>query len=492
MKGLTFTLALVLLTGFSDPPADGTMTFYSAFENVLGTSLDMRIAAVSENIAELAEQRALDEIDRLDNILSSYKDSEFRRWQETRDSAVMVSPELFEVLSLFDEWRHRTHGALSPSVGVGVRLWKEAEEMQRLPNNDELASAANKMAQAQWVLDYKNFTATHLSGEPLLLNSFVKSYVIGKASRQIMTTNGVTGCVVNIGGDIVVAGQSTETIRIADSKTGADNTASSTALIINNKSVATSGNYKRGYTINGHSYNHILDPRTALTASGVRSATVIANNGTDAGALATAFNIFSLEESIALAKEFQGVAYRIVTDSGQIVENDQWRIYQMTPVPIMSARNVKSQYEMTIELELARFEGRFRRPFVAVWIENSKKESVRTLALWYNKPRWLPDLKRWYSKNQDNLMNAGNQITSISSATRSPGRYTLAWDGLTDEGKSAPAGKYTVYIEAAREHGTYQLLRQEIEWNGKVKHFDLKGGVEITTASVDIHPAAQH
>jgi hypothetical protein len=140
---------------------------------------------------------------------------------------------------------------------------------------------------------------------------------------------------------------------------------------------------------------------------------------------------------------------------------------------------------LTITLELARFEGRFRRPFVAVWIENKKKESVKTVTLWYNKPRWLPDLKRWYSKNQK-MMTDFSAMQTISSATRSSGEYTLIWDGLEENEKAVPSGTYTVYIEAAREHGTYQLTKQQIDWKGKPQHIDLKGGVEITAASLDI------
>jgi hypothetical protein len=47
------------------------------------------------------------------------------------------------------------------------------------------------------------------------------------------------------------------------------------------------------------------------------------------------------------------------------------------------------------------------------------------------------------------------------------------------------AGTYTVNIEVAREHGTYQLLRQEMEFTGTPKRIDLKGGTEIASASLD-------
>ena len=78
-------------------------------------------------------------------------------------------------------------------------------------------------------------------------------------------------------------------------------------------------------------------------------------------------------------------------------------------------------------------------------------------------------------------------MASISSATRNAGKYKLLWDGLDDAGKEVPSGKYTLYIEAAREHGTYQVIKQDIDWKGKPGHFDIEGGVEITSASVDVH-----
>lgn len=493
MKTTAILLFMLLLTGFTGKRIlPDTKTFTFGHENVLGTSLDLKIKAVSANVADKAEEIALREIDRLDNILSSYKTgSEFSQWQRTLGQDVKVSVELFEVLTLFDQWKLRTDGALSPAAGVAVTLWKKAEAAQKLPEQTQLESAISLMNQYHWSLNADAQTAKHLSKEPLLLNSFVKSYIISKAAEQIMTVPGVTGCIVNIGGDMVVSGDQVEWIRVADPKADEENSLPLSVLRLENRAIATSGSYRRGYTIDNKWYSHVLDVRTALPVSGVISATVIAPNADDAGALATAFNILDPKESGALAREIPGVAYQIVTVSGERIESEEWHLFQPSKTIAPALPRINGQFELTVELELARFEGRFRRPFVAVWLEDAKKEPVRTLALWFNKPRWLPDLKRWYSKNQEGLYDSNSSIASISSATRSPGRYALKWDGLNDEGKMVPPGKYTLYLEAAREHGTYQLIRQDIEWNGKVKHLTLQGGAEITAATVDIKAVSE-
>ena len=144
-------------------------------------------------------------------------------------------------------------------------------------------------------------------------------------------------------------------------------------------------------------------------------------------------------------------------------------------------------YELTITLELARLDGiRARRPYVAVWIEDKDKFPVRTLALWFDKIRWLPELRAWFHDDRVRSMAEGTYIAaSVASATRSPGKYTLKWDGKDHTGKPVKAGRYTVCIEASREHGTYQVYRQEIDLNGAPKQMPLQGGTEISAASLE-------
>lgn len=480
---------LLIICSASLPPTSQLYKFN--YENVLGTSLELKVNASSERIANTAEQVALKEIDRLNSILSSYDPtSEFSRWQTTLNSDVKLSPELFEVLNLFDQWRVKTGGALNASAGIASALWNKASINQTLPTSEELALATNSMNRSHWELNAENHTARHLSTEPLVLNSFVKSYVINQVSKKIMSLPGISGSVINIGGDIVVAGNQHELIWVTDPKADAENDTPLSMLNIHNKAIASSGNYRRGFQIGEQWFSHILDVRTAIPATEIISATVIAENATEAGALATAFNILSPEESAELATHIPGVEYQIITKTGQHIVSDGWKALEVNASEEKTRMNkVQNEFEVTIEIELARFEGRFRRPFVAVWIEDKKKEPVRNLALWYNKSRWLPDLKRWYSKNQPGQL-APNVLGSITGATRSAGKYTLTWNGQDDQGKPVPNGKYTIYIEAAREHGTYQLLKQEVDWNGKPKHIDMSGGVEITAAAIDYHKVA--
>ena len=52
------------------------------------------------------------------------------------------------------------------------------------------------------------------------------------------------------------------------------------------------------------------------------------------------------------------------------------------------------------------------------------------------------------------------------------------------------SGKYTVCIEAAREHGTYQIIRQEMDFSSVAQHVNLPGNTELSSASLDYRKAA--
>ena len=55
---------------------------------------------------------------------------------------------------------------------------------------------------------------------------------------------------------------------------------------------------------------------------------------------------------------------------------------------------IRSGPELLIEIELAvPADTWVKRPYLAIWIEDKYTGAIRTLALWYNKPRWLPELK---------------------------------------------------------------------------------------------------
>jgi thiamine biosynthesis lipoprotein len=465
--------------------------FTEHYENVLGTSLELRLRAAGEPAAGKAEAATLAEIDRENAILSAWQPaSEFSRWVKTHDTPVKVSPELLDVLALFDAWRIQTGGALDASAETAVRVWKQAEAEHRQPTAEELANAVAAMQRPHWKLDRAAGTATHLDDAPIALNSFAKSYIADRAAAAALQA-GASGISLNLGGDIVLRGDLSEQVAVANPRADAENDPPLDTLRLADRTVATSGAYRRGVDINGRHYSHIIDPRTGATAEDVLSSTVIAPDASEAGALATAFSVMKPAESQKLAARLRGVDYLLITADGRTIASPGWsRLETAHLQPAGFTLQAKKKgaasphLDLLVTLELASFDNpRFRRPYIAVWVEDKDHNAVKTIALWSQKPRYLDELKVWY---HDAKAYSGDIAYTVTSATRPPGKYTLRWNGLDDAGKPVPPGEYTVCIEAAREHGTYGIMRQEIDFDGHTPHqFTLPGNTEVSGASLD-------
>lgn len=148
------------------------------------------------------------------------------------------------------------------------------------------------------------------------------------------------------------------------------------------------------------------------------------------------------------------------------------------------------RFELAVNLEIAQpGGGRARRPYVAVWIETPAGQPVRTLALWVQNhgrgPRWIQDLRRWYRGERERQASGAGLVAAVSSPTRASGAYTVTWNGRDDAGQPVEQGEYAVCVEAAREHGTYQLARQAFIFTARPFRAEIGGNAEISRVAVD-------
>jgi len=509
-------VALVLIGLASLTTAAATQAgelFVSHFENVLGTGLELRVVAESQQAADEAESRALAEIDRLDAIFSTYNPkSEFSRWQQSTGEWQTVSPDLFRVLAASDNWRGATNGAFHPGAQRLSDVWKQAERRQQLPSEEELRAVVTELKTAPWQLDETTSQARRVGRYPLTLNAIAKGEIIDLACRAARETPGVSAALVKIGGDLRVCGDWTQPVSIRDPAHAGD--ASRTLTIeIGERGVATSGPAYRGFEIQGRRWSHLLDPNTGWPVQQLASVTVVAPTARDADALATAFSVLEPAESLRLARQLEGVQCLLITPAGERLTTPGWSLIESLPAGTQAvlaqaekADSAKAPaevvdwnggYELEVKLEINGEDSgrRYRRPYVAVWVEDDEGYPVRTLALWVQRtgkgPRWIPDLKRWYKTDHLRQINEETDLVkTMSEPTRKPGEYKLVWDGTDHTGKVVPPGEYTIAIEAAREHGTYQLIRKKVKLGQDAVQEPLPGNQEIKSASLQYRKRA--
>lgn len=147
----------------------------------------------------------------------------------------------------------------------------------------------------------------------------------------------------------------------------------------------------------------------------------------------------------------------------------------LTGTLVLALPLAASQLEISLQLPKVS-EGQYHRPYVAVWVEDNTEKSVRLIEIWREKPDWIKDLRRFWRKTGrvDQPL-----VDARTGATKGPGQYQLRWDGKDDKGALVPAGEYQLVIEAAREHGGRQLVKQKFNWDGSAVALSVAAGNEI-------------
>lgn len=486
--------ALVTPFASAAPGSPAEEEYTSHHDHVIGTSLDLYVVAPGEKIAEDAEGVVLAEIERLRRILSVFDPaSELSRVNASRGTHA-ISPELFQVLSRYEHWYRRTGGAFAGHVGELTRVWKEAEEADELPPGRLLDRIATDLLTPSWHLDPVARTVRRTTDQPLNCNAIGKIFIAEAAVAAVQRSiPGVSGILMNLGGDVVACGSPPGgngwVVGIQSPFRHYDNAAPFTAVRLKNQAIASSGDYQRSYSIRGRRYSHIFDPRTGRPAGQIAGATVVAADGVTANALATAFCVMAPEESLKLSASIPGVDCLLFTRDGRQFRTPGFRLLPVEPsrplVPVGSTLADAAWpegYQVTVALELPKLDAkRYRKPYVAVWVEDSKGKAVRTLGVWGNAPKYLKDLSDWWKvgKNDSDLVKA------VAKATRGPGKYDLVWDGKDDKGNPLPQGTYTVRVEVHREFGSHLRQSGKIECKDRAASTKLEKNAETGETVVE-------
>jgi len=89
-------------------------------------------------------------------------------------------------------------------------------------------------------------------------------------------------------------------------------------LNVTDAAVATSGDYQQYVLIAGKRYSHIINRKTGTSAGGLSSVTIIADNATDADALATSVSVLGAEKGLALIEERPGTEAILMTSQPEL------------------------------------------------------------------------------------------------------------------------------------------------------------------------------
>jgi len=250
---------------------------------------------------------ALDEIDRVDRLMSHYRrDSPLSRLnREAAKGPVAVEPELLDFLALCLRWSRESDGAFDVTVGPLMKAWGFFRDEGHVPTEDELARALAVVGYRHVELDRAVGTVRFdRPGVELDLGGIGKGYAVDRVV-SLLRQRGIASALVNLGGSSVYGlGAPPERqaweIGIQDPT---DPAKAAVTVSLRDRALSVSGGYARFFEKDGVTYAHIMDPRTGRPVQGLLSVAVLTATATDGDALDNVFFVQGLEAArTALAR----------------------------------------------------------------------------------------------------------------------------------------------------------------------------------------------
>jgi thiamine biosynthesis lipoprotein len=285
----------------------------------MGTRLQIQVFAADEDEARQAIRKAFAEIARVEALLSEWRaESDVSRInQHAGKEAAPVSADTLQVLSRGIEINRLSKGAFALTWAALSSLWSFGSDAPQLPDPARLNARLKLVDDGRLTIDAAKKTAKlEAEGMAVGLGGIGKGYAIDRA-LAVLRDAGFPDALVFIGGDIGVSGSKADepwVIGIQDPRA----VGFFAVLAAKDEAVVTSGDYQHFFELDGKRYHHILDPRTGMPATSVRSATVVAKDALSADALATALFVLGPDEGMKLIESQPGVEGMIVDAKNEV------------------------------------------------------------------------------------------------------------------------------------------------------------------------------
>ncbi len=219
---------------------------------------------------------------------------------------IEIDDEMERMLEMCATVHFMTQGIVDVTAGPLAKLWDYHVEHPRLPSEAEVSAARSLVG---WSMVEREPGRVRLprTGMSLDFGGWGKEFAVDMAI-QIAAEHGIEQALIDFGHDIRVMGtppgRPAWHIGLEDPDDPGKLWGSIGAM---NTSVASSGNYQRGFVIDGQRYGHIIDPRSGRpTTNGLRQVTVVAPSCLQAGLLATAAFVLGPTEGLEFIQSTPG------------------------------------------------------------------------------------------------------------------------------------------------------------------------------------------
>ncbi len=294
---------------------------------VMGTHYVAKVVAAPSGMsaAEL-KLRVERSLERVNALMSTYDpDSELSRFNRHRgDGWFPVSPETATVVGAALEISELTGGAFDVTVGPLVNLWGFGPDGPAAgpPAEPAIEQALQRVGHEKLALRTEPPALRKSSaGVYVDLSAIAKGYAVDQAARALDAA-GVDNYLLEVGGELIARGRNAGggPWRIAVERPLTGERSVQRVLALTDTAVATSGDYRNFFVVDGIRYSHTIDPGTGRPVPHLlTSVTVLEASAMRADALATAMLVLGPEQAWEFARR-QDIAALMIVRAGESFE----------------------------------------------------------------------------------------------------------------------------------------------------------------------------
>ena len=282
----------------------------------MGSPCELQFYDDSRVQARKRARELIQESQRLERKYSRYLEDSFLS-QINRSAGASAGITLDEeTRKLFDHAAtcyHLSDGLFDVTAGILRNVWNF-----RLPQLPDPARLSALLAVIGFdKLRWQHQTLFLAAGMEVDFGGIVKEYAADAVSR-LARELGIAHGLVNLGGDFSVIGSKPDgspwPVGIANPR---QPKAMMARIDLLDGGLASSGDYARGFVLDGKRYSHILNPKTGWPCSGLRAVSVAANLCTVAGSFATIAMLKEEQDALNWLEE-SGLPYVYMDSSEEI------------------------------------------------------------------------------------------------------------------------------------------------------------------------------
>lgn len=286
--------------------------WYSDNQGIMGTNIHTEVWAETEQLGNKAVRIVMDEMERINQLMSPYIDSselsKINAFAATRP--VTVSQELFDLIQMSLSLSEETFGAFDITFASVGYLYEYRNKQK--PDEKTIQSLLSAVNYRHVKLDKANLTVFFAHPKVKIdLGGIAKGHAVDNA-LTLLRNLGITNALVTAGGDTGLLGDRRGRPWMVGVRDPRNRDRQAVVLPLENTAMSTSGDYERYFEEDGKRYHHILSPKSGESVYEVQSVTIVGPRSTLNDALSTAVFVLGVQQGIDLINRVKGYDALIV------------------------------------------------------------------------------------------------------------------------------------------------------------------------------------